>query len=70
MCEYCEKRKKLIEMKSRGRVVDGNVGIEVDIFDNILEIEAIGEVGYPSRDYICLDDSIIINYCPMCGRKL
>lgn len=72
MCEYCsetEKRKYLLERTLYGSS-DCYIGIDMCIEENRLEIEAVGEVGYPSKDNTIVEDNKIINYCPMCGRKL
>lgn len=74
MCEYCDEnkypKKSLIERNTYARSTDAYIGIGVEINGNILEIEAVGEVGYPSKDTTYVEDSKKINYCPMCGRKL
>lgn len=72
MCKYCsetEERGFLLERTLYGSS-DCYIGIDMYIDENILEIKAVGEVGYPSRDNTVVEDSKIINYCPMCGRKL
>ena len=54
MCEYCEKRKFLIDQSGLLLMIDKN------------SLHAVWEEefgGYPTAD-------AKINYCPMCGRKL
>lgn len=72
MCEYCEKgtkNKYILERNIYG-VSDCYIGIDMVIEGNQLEVEAVGEVGYPSKDSTLVEDIAIINYCPMCGRKI
>lgn len=57
MCEYCEKRKKIEE--------DENDNIYLSIIGEHLML--LGTLPMISR-YFGRD--ILINYCPMCGRKL
>ena len=40
------------------------------IEENRIEVDAIGEVGYPSKDSTYVEGRTVINYCPICGRKL
>ena len=54
MCEYCEKRKSLID----------HAGLL--LFINKNSLHAVWEEGFGS--YPTADTKI--NYCPMCGRKL
>ena len=74
MCEYCcndwKKKKWLAERTEYGKGADCYIGIDVCVNENILEIEAVGEVGYPSQDSTVVNKDIEIKYCPMCGRKL
>ncbi len=74
MCEYCEsnwENKKYITEKNRyGKGADCYIGIDTYIDGNMLGIDAVGEVGYPSKDSTVVEEEVKINYCPMCGRKL
>lgn len=74
MCEYCDEniypKKYLIERNTYSSHTDSYIGVGVAINGNILEIEAVGEVGYPSKDTTYVEDNKEINYCPMCGKNL
>lgn len=73
MCEYCSNektRKQLTERNTYSSVDDVYIGIDSYIDGNILKIEAVGEVGRPSKDTTWVEDSKRIKYCPMCGKKL
>ena len=70
MCEHCEEGKSLIERNTYGHSSDGYVGIDMWIGENRIEVDAIGEVGYPSKDSTYVEGRTVINYCPICGRKL
>ena len=65
MCEYCNTKKK-----SHLNVVCGKDMSETD--GGTMQIEKLSNYYYISS--ICFDgdvtESNIINYCPMCGRKL
>ena len=55
MCEYCEKEKSIEERE--------NDNIHFEIYGKHLRV--LGKVLS-----IPLGRDVIINYCPMCGRKL
>lgn len=55
MCKYCEKEKRIEEQK--------NDNIYFKIYGKHLQV--IGKVYSLS-----IGRDVIINYCPMCGRKL
>lgn len=58
MCQYCEKEKWIEEFK--------NDIIRLSIYGRHLRI--VGKI--VPRMHITFGRSILINYCPMCGRKL
>ena len=69
MCKYCESNKPISERElAKDRLT--YEGIEMDIFGNELQIYAVGEYQKGTHIYGHYEKTIIINYCPMCGRKL
>lgn len=76
MCKYCEQEKgcdgnELIserELASDGLTYEG---IEMQIENgNELRIFAVGESCRHCGTYGSYDKTILINYCPMCGKDL
>lgn len=66
MCEYCERRtcnKKIEDVDN-----DKEDEMDVCILGNVpmlkVELDAEDNDGYKATDFF------MINYCPMCGRKL
>ena len=64
-CEYCILNKPIVDTYCFGKNSESH-GIDLIIFDNILEITASGDTYEPNFE----ETEIKINYCPMCGRKL
>ncbi len=74
MCEYCDEnkypKKPLIERNTYASSTDAYVGIGVEINGNILEIEAVGEVGYPSKDTTYVEDTKKNKLLPNVRKKV
>ena len=79
MCNYCEKKSKLIHNKQFD--VESGIfsSIDVQISNNVLiatsnasyKCEEVQEEGLiPTNINTNITKSISINYCPVCGRKL
>lgn len=77
MCEYCEERKEL-ELDYNNKNINE---IALHKKDFILkhyiqknEIFILANLGFRTEEnktaYISTTPKILINYCPMCGRKL
>lgn len=67
MCEYCEKKKDLVNSYELSKKNDNYHGIDASIDGNIVYITASADV-YEPGGYE--EITFRINYCPMCGRKI
>lgn len=67
-CRYCRGEVYLTDSRSGRYSNKGEFthGIRVDICDGELGIEAVADTYEPNYQ----EESIEINYCPMCGEKL
>lgn len=63
MCKYCEKDKR----KKRDRIINTPIVSLRIIRNNGFNALAIKSYNYEKQ---IVDNYKIINYCPMCGRKL
>lgn len=63
MCEYCEKDKR------KKRTMMLNTPTIATKMKNNQNLEYLSIKHYNSKAVI-IEDVIIINYCPICGRKL
>lgn len=67
MCKYCEEHEYICDTRTkRSKKGEFIPGIEIDITNNELYVLAVADTYEPG----VVDQTIKINYCPMCGRKL
>lgn len=72
MCEYCEEGDGKLFISSRKLANDGLTyeGIEMTVENDHLYVFAVGNSARHYGVYGSYEKEILINYCPMCGRRL
>ena len=70
MCDYCKDNGRLLIHGRSNYSIKGDfypgIDIGIDPGDNTLFVESVADVYEPNFT----EESIKINYCPMCGREL